>query len=65
MLGTCTCARFPREQFLQEKIDHEAATIANLITLPHQHTPLVLRVCVQQNLRHLQLSLKSDDLVHL
>ncbi|RSH80076.1 hypothetical protein EHS25_007345 [Saitozyma podzolica] len=26
---------------------------------------LVLRVCVRQNLRHLQRSLKSDDLVHL
>jgi hypothetical protein len=54
-----------REQFLQEKIDHEAATVAKLINLPHQHVLLVLRVCVQQNLRHLQRSLKSDDLVHL
>jgi hypothetical protein len=58
-------ARAAREQFLQEKIDHEAATVAKLINLPHQHALLVLRVCVQQNLRHLQRSLKSDDLVHL
>ena len=65
MLGTCVGARSAREQFLQEKIDHEAATVAKLINLPHQHALLVLRVCVQQNLRHLQRSLKSDDLVHL
>jgi hypothetical protein len=65
MLGTCVGARSAREQFLQEKIEHEAATVAKLINLPHQHALLVLRVCVQQNLRHLQRSLKSDDLVHL
>jgi hypothetical protein len=65
MLGTCVGARAAREQFLQEKIDHEAATVAKLINLPHQHALLVLRVCVQQNLRHLQRSLRSDDLVHL
>jgi hypothetical protein len=33
--------------------------------MPHQHALLVLWVCVQQNLRHLQRPLKSDDLVHL
>jgi hypothetical protein len=65
MLGICVGARSARELFLQEKIDHEAATVAKLINLPHQHALLVLRVCVQQNLRHLQRSLKSDDLVHL
>jgi hypothetical protein len=65
MLWTCVGARASREQFLQEKIDHEAATVAKPINLPHQHAFLVLRVCVQQNLRHLQRSLKSDDLVHL
>jgi hypothetical protein len=65
MLGTCVRARSAREQFLQGKIDHEAATVAKLINLPHEHALLVLRVCVQQNLRHLQRSLKSDDLVHL
>jgi hypothetical protein len=65
MLGTCVGAYSARERFLQEKIDHEAATVAKLINLPHQHTLFVLRVCMQQNLRHLQLSLKSDDLVHL
>jgi phosphoserine aminotransferase len=61
MLGTCVGARSAREQFLQEKIDHEAATVAKLINLPHQHALLVLRACVQQNWRHLQRSLKSDD----
>src|SRR5689334_6856502 len=65
ILGTCVGTPSAREQFLQEKIDHEAATVTKLINLPHQHALLVLRVCVQQNLRHLQRSLKSDDLVHL
>jgi hypothetical protein len=65
MLGTCVGARSAREQFLQEKINLEAATVAQLINLPHQHALLVLRVCVQQNLGRLQRSLKSDDLVHL
>jgi hypothetical protein len=65
MLGTCVGARSAREQFLQEKIEHEAATVSKLINLPHQHALLVLRACVQQNLRHLQRSLRSDDLVHL
>jgi hypothetical protein len=44
MLGTCVGSCSAREQFLQEKIDHEAATIAKLINLPHQHALLVLRV---------------------
>jgi phosphoserine aminotransferase len=44
MLGTCVGARSAREQFLQEKINHEAATVAQLINLPHQHALLVLRV---------------------
>ncbi|EAL19765.1 hypothetical protein CNBG0580 [Cryptococcus deneoformans B-3501A] len=33
--------------------------------LPHQHALLLLRFCIQQNLRHLQRSLRSDDLVDL
>jgi hypothetical protein len=47
------------------EIDHETATVTKLINLPHQHALLVLRVCVQQNLRHLQRALNSDDLAHL
>ncbi|GFZ52259.1 hypothetical protein JCM24511_10032 [Saitozyma sp. JCM 24511] len=42
-LGTCVGARSAREQFLQEQIDHEAATVTKLINLPHQHALLVLR----------------------
>ncbi|GFZ44313.1 hypothetical protein JCM24511_02035 [Saitozyma sp. JCM 24511] len=41
MLGTCVGARAAREQFLQEKIDHEAATVTKLINLPHQHALLL------------------------
>jgi hypothetical protein len=38
--GTRVGARSARERFLQEKIDHEAATVAKLINLPHQHASL-------------------------
>jgi hypothetical protein len=65
MLGACVGARSARDHFLREKLDHKAATVAKLTNLPHQHSLLVLRVCVQQNLRDLQRSLKSDGLVHL
>jgi hypothetical protein len=39
--------------FLLQKIDHDAATAAKLINLPHQHSLQVLGVCVQLNLRDL------------
>jgi hypothetical protein len=39
--------------------------LAKLVSLPHQHDLLVLRQCLQKNLRHLQRSLHSDDLEHL
>jgi hypothetical protein len=64
MMGTCVGAYSARKRFLKEKIDHDAEAVAQLINLPHQHALIVLRVCVQQSLRHLQLSLKFDDLVH-
>jgi hypothetical protein len=33
-------AHSARERFLQEKIDHEATTVAKLINLSHQHAHL-------------------------
>ena len=54
-----------RERFLEAKIAAEEALLAKLVDLPHQHALLVLRQCLQQNLRHLQRSLRSDDLGHL
>jgi hypothetical protein len=50
---------------LEAKIAKEEALLAKLVDLPHQHTLLVLRQCLQQTLRHLQRSLRADDLGHL
>jgi hypothetical protein len=63
MLGTYVGARVAREQFLQEKIDHEAATVAKLINLPHQHALLVLvertRLCARLSVGSSQTSVAS------
>jgi hypothetical protein len=65
LLGTCIGPRAVSERFLEAKIPAEEALLANLIHLPHQHALLVLRQCLQQNLPHLQRSLRSHDLGHL
>lgn len=39
--------------------------VGKLKDLPRQHALLLLRFCIQQNLRHLQRSLRFDDLVDL
>lgn len=65
LLGSCIGPTAARERFLEAKIVAEEALLAKLVDLPHQHALLVLRQCLQQNLRHLQRSLRSDDLKHL
>jgi hypothetical protein len=41
-----------------EKITAEETLLPKLVDLPHQHSLLVLRQCLQQNLHHLQRSLQ-------
>ena len=65
VLGSCVGSMAPRAAFLQAKIEEQERTLAKLPGLPHQHALLVLRECLQQNLRHLLRSLRSDDLDHL
>jgi hypothetical protein len=65
ILGTCVGSRQARERFLAAKIASEEESLLKLSNLPNQHALLVLRNCIQQNLRHLQRSLRSDDLPHL
>ena len=65
VLGSCVGSMAPRAAFLQAKIEEQERTLAKLPGLPHQHALLVLRECLQQNLRHLLRSLRSDDLGHL
>ncbi|KAG7527236.1 hypothetical protein FFLO_07136 [Filobasidium floriforme] len=61
-LGTCVGSVYARQKFLEEKIAREEATLAKARDLPKQHALLLIRQCLQQNLRHLQRTLKSDDL---
>ncbi|EAL19915.1 hypothetical protein CNBG0010 [Cryptococcus deneoformans B-3501A] len=65
MLGTMVGGKEKRAEFLEGKIRKEMAKVGKLKDLPHQHALLLLRFCIQQNLRHLQRSLRSDDLVDL
>jgi hypothetical protein len=65
LLGSSIVPTEARERFLEATIAAEEALVAKLVDLPHQHALLVLRQSLQQNLRHLQRSLRSDDLGHL
>jgi hypothetical protein len=64
LLGSCIGPTAVREHFLEAEIAAEEALLAKLVDLPQQHALLVLRQCLQQNLRHLQRSLQSHDLEH-
>jgi len=46
--------------FLEAKVDPLLDRVKNLASLPHQHALLLLRQCLQLDLRHLQRSLTSD-----
>lgn len=63
MLGSCVGPSWARRAFLQRKISELEEKVAKLVDLPHQHALLLLRQCMQQDLRHLQRCLVSDDLV--
>ena len=65
MLGTCLGPKEVRAEFLQGKIEELETKIGRLVGLPHQHALLLLRQCLQQDLRHLQRCLFSDDLTDL
>ncbi|AAW44842.1 hypothetical protein CNG04710 [Cryptococcus deneoformans JEC21] len=65
MLGTMVGGKEKRAEFLEGRIRKEMAKVGKLKDLPHQHALLLLCFCIQQNLRHLQRSLRSDDLVDL
>lgn len=65
LLGTCVGPRPIRHSFLTAKIEVEKTNLQKLDQLHHQHALLILRLSLQQNLRHLQRSLRSHDLPHL
>jgi hypothetical protein len=65
VLGSCIGPRHARQDFLLKKIEKQEERLEKLVDLPHQHALLVLTKCMQQDLRHLQRCLVSDDLTEL
>ena len=62
ILGSCLGSSTVRKRFLEEKVEKLEAKMSRLAGLPRQHSLLLLRQCLQQELRHLQRCLPSDDL---
>jgi len=62
VLGTAVGSSAFRSDFLERKVDQQLALLDKLPDLPSQHALLLVRMCLQQDLRHLQRSLKTDDL---
>lgn len=62
ILGSCLGSAPARRHFLEEKVEKLEAKMTRLAGLPRQHSLLLLRQCLQQELRHLQRCLPSDDL---
>jgi len=63
ILGTVIGPMVARRTFLANKIDKVFAKLDQLRHLPHQHALILPRLCIQQDVRHLQRTLHSDDLV--
>ena len=63
MLGTCVGPASARRDFLSHKVDSVIAKLDQLPHLPHQHALVLLRQCIQQDIRHLQRTLKTDDIM--
>ena len=63
LLGSMIGSSDARRVFLNRKIDAELVKLATLKPLPHHHAHLLLSSCFQQDLRHLQRSLRTDDII--
>jgi hypothetical protein len=62
LLGTAVGGPAFRRSFLEAKVDHQVGLLRSLGDLKSQHALLLLRFCIQQDLRHLQRTLRTDDL---
>ena len=62
VLGTCIGPPDVRAAFLARQVDAQLPALARLADLPGQEALLLLRHCLSANLRHLQRSLRTDDL---
>jgi len=63
VLGTCVGSSDARAAFLAAKVEEQMPVLARLRELEGQESLLLLRQCISSNLRHLQRSLRTDDLV--
>ena len=62
VLGTCIGPPDVRASFLAAQVEAQLPALSRLADLPGQEALLVLRHCLASNLRHLQRSLRTDDL---
>jgi hypothetical protein len=62
ILGSCVGSTEARRNFMEAKVAELEVKMGKLASLPHQHSLLLLRQCLQQELRHLQRCLLTDDL---
>jgi hypothetical protein len=62
VLGTMVGPAQARQAFLEAKVEKQVAVLSKLPDLASQHALLLLRQCLQQDLRHLQRTLRTDDL---
>ncbi len=63
LLGSMIGSSYAHRTFLDRKIDTELVKLATLKPLPHPHAHLLISSCSQQDLRHLQRSLRTDDII--
>jgi hypothetical protein len=63
MLGSCLGSTAARREFLEAKVTKLEEKMGRLVGLPHQHSLLLLRQCIQQELKHLQRCLVTDDIM--
>lgn len=62
LLGTVVGPPMARLDFLNAAAASTASKLDQLRHLPHQHALILVRQCIQQDVRHLQRTLKTDDL---
>jgi hypothetical protein len=62
LLGTVVGPPTARLDFLKAAATTTAAKLDQLRHLPHQHAMILTKQCIQQDVRHLQRTLKTDDL---
>jgi hypothetical protein len=62
LLGTAVGSAPFLRAFLEDKVRDQTFLCRQLTSLSFQSALLLLRRCIQQNLRHLQRSLRTDNL---